>query len=137
MKPGSFVRQYQGSSHYLTGGSIPPLSTSHMTKGGVKTERGLVDYKCNKYPERYFGVTTDTPPQTSALFNCTTLYNYKGVPPMTININGADMATLTIFKMELQRNLDMNLQIDPIITKYMQGRISDIEAPPPKLSEVC
>jgi len=56
---------------------------------------------------------------------------------MTININGADMATLTIFKMELQRNLDMNLQIDPIITKYMQGRISDIEAPPPKLSEVC
>ena len=25
-KPGSFVRQYQGSSHYLTGGSIPPLS---------------------------------------------------------------------------------------------------------------
>ena len=51
---------------------------------------------------------------------------------MTININGADMATLTIFKMELQRNLDMNLQIDPIITKYMQGRISDIEGPTPK-----
>ena len=33
-KPGSFVRQYQGSSHYLTGGSIPPLSTSYKTKGG-------------------------------------------------------------------------------------------------------
>ena len=28
------VRQYQGSSHYLTGGSIPPLSTSHRTIGG-------------------------------------------------------------------------------------------------------
>ena len=36
---GIVVRQYQGSSHYLTGGSIPPLSTSHMTKGGSKLER--------------------------------------------------------------------------------------------------
>ena len=56
---------------------------------------------------------------------------------MPNNINGADMPTLTVFKMELQRIADMNIEIDPIITKYMQGRISDIEAPPPKLSEVC
>ena len=38
MKPGSFVRQYQGSSHYLTGGSIPPLSTlySYRPLGGLE-----------------------------------------------------------------------------------------------------
>jgi len=35
---GIVVRQYQGSSHYLTGGSIPPLSTSHRTKGGQNWE---------------------------------------------------------------------------------------------------
>jgi hypothetical protein len=37
-KPGSFVRQYQGSSHYLTGGSIPPLSTlySYRPLGGLE-----------------------------------------------------------------------------------------------------
>jgi len=54
---GIVVRQYQGSSHYLTGGSIPPLSTSHMTKGGVKTGKVYLIYKCNKYPERYFSTT--------------------------------------------------------------------------------
>ena len=51
-KPGSFVRQYQGSSHYLTGGSIPPLSISYMLRplGGVRTGTGFLIYKCNKYP---------------------------------------------------------------------------------------
>ena len=61
-KPGSFVRQYQDSSHYLTGGSIPPLSTSHMTIGGVRTGRVYLIYKCNKYPEQYFRAITESPP---------------------------------------------------------------------------
>ena len=42
-------------------------------------------------------------------------------------INGADMPTLTVFKMELQRNLDMGIEINPIITEYMQNRITEIE----------
>jgi len=68
---------------------------------------------------------------------------------MSANINGADMPTLTVFKMELQRITDMNLDINPIITEYMKSRIDNLEnlgrmnkewvvsktAPPPKLSE--
>ena len=46
---------------------------------------------------------------------------------MSANINGADMPTLTVFKMELQRITDMNLEINPEITNYMQSRINDIE----------
>jgi len=49
---------------------------------------------------------------------------------MSKNINGADMPTLTVFKMELQRITDMNLKIDPLITDYMKTRISEIEPPP-------
>ena len=105
------MRLYQGSSHYLTGGSIPPLSTS-QGNGGLKTEHALSIYKCNKYPERYF----------------TTQRRF----PMLKNINGADMPTLTVFKMELQRIADMNIEINPIITKYIKGRISDIESPTPE-----
>ena len=48
---------------------------------------------------------------------------------MTNNINGADMPTLTVFKMELQRITDMNLKIDPLITEYMRTRICEIEPP--------
>ena len=48
---------------------------------------------------------------------------------MPDNINGADMPTLTVFKMELQRITDMNLEIDPLITEYMRTRISEIEPP--------
>jgi len=48
---------------------------------------------------------------------------------MSKNINGADMPTLTVFKMELQRITDMNLKIDPLITEYMKSRISEIEPP--------
>ena len=44
-------------------------------------------------------------------------------------INGADMPTLTVFKMELQRITDMDLKIDPLITEYMRTRISEIEPP--------
>ena len=32
---------------------------------------------------------------------------------MSANINGADMPTLTVFKMELQRITDMNLNLNP------------------------
>ena len=46
---------------------------------------------------------------------------------MSININGADMPTLTVFKMELQRIADMNLDINPIITEYMKSRIDNLE----------
>jgi len=46
---------------------------------------------------------------------------------MSKNINGADMPTLTVFKMELQRITDMNLKINPEITDYMQSRIKAIE----------
>jgi len=42
-------------------------------------------------------------------------------------INGADMPTLTVFKMELQRITDMDLEINPIIVKYMEDRIAEIE----------
>jgi len=45
------------------------------------------------------------------------------------DINGADMPTLIVFRMELQRNIDMGLEVDPIITKYMKDRISGIEDP--------
>tara|TARA_R110002020_G_scaffold466757_1_gene689691 strand:- start:48 stop:203 length:156 start_codon:yes stop_codon:yes gene_type:complete len=48
---------------------------------------------------------------------------------MPNNINGADMPTLTVFKMELQRITDMNLNIDPLITEYMKTRICEIEGP--------
>tara|TARA_R110000744_G_scaffold142106_1_gene253607 strand:- start:130 stop:306 length:177 start_codon:yes stop_codon:yes gene_type:complete len=55
---------------------------------------------------------------------------------MAKNINGADMPTLTVFKMELQRIADMNIEINPIITEYMQGRIDEIEAPTPKTEQI-
>ena len=48
---------------------------------------------------------------------------------MSNHINGADMPTLTVFKMELQRITDMNLEIDPLVTEYMKTRISEIEPP--------
>jgi len=48
---------------------------------------------------------------------------------MSNYINGADMTTLTVFKMELQRIIDMNLEIDPLVTEYMRTRISEIEPP--------
>ena len=47
---------------------------------------------------------------------------------MSFNINGADMPTLTVFKMELQRMADMNIKIDPIIIEYMKARIAKIES---------
>ena len=46
---------------------------------------------------------------------------------MSANINGADMPTLTVFKMELQRIADMNLDVNPIITDFMKSRINAIE----------
>ena len=55
---------------------------------------------------------------------------------MTKNINGADMPTLTVFKMELQRITDMNIEVDPIIATYMQGRIDEIESPTPKTEQI-
>ena len=55
---------------------------------------------------------------------------------MAKNINGADMPTLTVFKMELQRIADMSIEINPIITEYMQGRIDEIEAPTPKTERI-
>ena len=55
---------------------------------------------------------------------------------MAKNINGADMPTLTVFKMELQRIADMNIEINPIITEYMQGRIAEIESPTPKTEQI-
>ena len=51
---------------------------------------------------------------------------------MSANINGADMPTLTVFRMELQRISDMNLDVNPIITEYIKERISGIEQPTPK-----
>ena len=51
---------------------------------------------------------------------------------MTRNIDGADMPTLTVFKMELQRITDMHMEINPIIMEYMRDRISEIESPTPK-----
>jgi hypothetical protein len=47
---------------------------------------------------------------------------------MATNINGADMPTLTVFRMELQRITDMNIEINPIITEYIKGRIALIES---------
>ena len=47
---------------------------------------------------------------------------------MSANINGADMPTLTVFRMELQRLADMNLDVNPIITDFMKSRIALIES---------
>ena len=47
---------------------------------------------------------------------------------MATNINGADMPTLTVFRMELQRITDMNIEINTIITAYIKGRIALIES---------
>ena len=49
---------------------------------------------------------------------------------MSNHINGSDMTTLTVFKMELQRNTDMKLEIDPVVTEYMKSRILAIETAP-------
>ena len=46
---------------------------------------------------------------------------------MSDNVAGYNMPTLTVFKMELQRITDMNLEINPEITDYMQSRINAIE----------
>ena len=54
----------------------------------------------------------------------------QGVPPMSDNVAGYHMPTLTVFRMELQRITDMNLEIDPLITEYMKSRISEIEPTP-------
>jgi hypothetical protein len=51
---------------------------------------------------------------------------------MSNHINGSDMTTLTVFKMELQRNTDMKLEIDPAVTEYMKSRILAIETAPPR-----
>ena len=47
---------------------------------------------------------------------------------MSVNINGADMPTLTVYKRELQRISDLRLNISPEITDYMKSRINDIES---------
>ena len=49
---------------------------------------------------------------------------------MSNNVAGYNMPTLTVFKMELQRITDMNLEIDPLITEYMKSRISEIDPTP-------
>ena len=43
-------------------------------------------------------------------------------------INGADMPTLTVFKMELQRITDIGIDVDPLITEYMRNRIKALES---------
>jgi chloramphenicol O-acetyltransferase len=47
---------------------------------------------------------------------------------VSVNINGADMPTLTVYKRELQRISDLRLNISPEITDYMKSRINDIES---------
>ena len=48
---------------------------------------------------------------------------------MSINrINGADITTVTVFKMELQRISDINIEVNPIITDYIKSRIAEIES---------
>jgi hypothetical protein len=42
-------------------------------------------------------------------------------------ISGADQVTLSAFKIELQRIIDLSLDIDPIITDYMKSRVDNIE----------
>ena len=42
-------------------------------------------------------------------------------------INSVDHITLSAFKIELQRIIDLRLNIDPIITDYMKSRIYSIE----------
>ena len=48
---------------------------------------------------------------------------------MSNHIAGYNMPTLTVFRMELQRITDMNLEVNPVITEYMKTRISEIEPP--------
>ncbi len=42
-------------------------------------------------------------------------------------INSVDHITLSALKIELQRIIDLRLNIDPIITDYMKSRIYSIE----------
>ena len=49
---------------------------------------------------------------------------------MTNYIAGYNMPTLTVFRMELQRIIDMNLEIDPIVIEFMKSRIAEIEPTP-------
>jgi hypothetical protein len=49
---------------------------------------------------------------------------------MSNNIAGYNMPALTVFKMELQRITDMNLEIDPIVIEYMKSRITEIDPTP-------
>ena len=51
---------------------------------------------------------------------------------MSNHINGSDMTTLTVFRMELQRITDMNLKVNSLITEYMKSRILAIETAPPQ-----
>jgi hypothetical protein len=44
------------------GGLTHLSSICHRTKGGVKTGKVILIYKCNKYPERYIRVTTELTP---------------------------------------------------------------------------
>ena len=83
-------------------------------------------YKCNKYPKQYFR-PPPKPQRTSIALPY--IITYKEFPLMSKNINGADMPTLTVFRMELQRIIDMDLKIDPLITEYMRTRICEIEPP--------
>ena len=96
---------------------------SHMTKGGVRTGNVILIYKCNKYPERYLSSFKNIHPNFFSGY----FFTPRGFSHMAKNINGADMPTLTVFRMELQRITDMNLKVDPIITKYMEDRIAEIE----------
>ena len=49
---------------------------------------------------------------------------------MSDHIAGYDMPFLTVFKMELQRIIDLELEIDPIVIEYMKSRICEIEPTP-------
>tara|TARA_Y100001951_G_C11189155_1_gene210426 strand:+ start:278 stop:439 length:162 start_codon:yes stop_codon:yes gene_type:complete len=51
---------------------------------------------------------------------------------MIMHINSADMAILSSYKIEMQRIIDLKLEVDPKVIEYIKGRINSIESPPPE-----
>jgi|TARA_B110000908_G_C10091997_1_gene374455 hypothetical protein len=44
------------------------------------------------------------------------------------NISSVDIATITVFKKELENIVALNQRVSPIVIEYLTQRISDIES---------
>ena len=53
------------------------------------------------------------------------------------NISSVDIATITVFKKELENLAALNQRLSPIVIEYLTQRIANIEHPPLNLSDSC